>query len=48
MSAERVSDCDELMEATYDGAKSHQVAIIYPNPRRNAALREHLRLEALA
>ena len=55
MSASRVSYCDELMDAAYDGTESHQhasqsghVAIIDPNPRRNAALREHLRLEALA
>ena len=48
MSASRVSYCYELMDAACDAAKSHQVAIIYPNPRRNAALREHLRLEALA
>ena len=55
MSVRRVSYCDELMDAAYDCTESHQhaspsghVAIIDPNPRRNAALREHLRLEALA
>ena len=55
MSARRVSYCYELMDAAYDCTESHQhasqsgpVAIIDPNPRRNAALREHLRLEALA
>ena len=55
MSARRVSYCYELMDAAYDCTEIHQhasqsghVAIIDPNPRRNAALREHLRLEALA
>ena len=55
MSAERVSYCDELMDAAYDCAEIHQhaaqsgpVAMIDPNPRRNEALREHLRCEALA
>ena len=55
MNVERVSTCDERMDATYDYAEIHQHAtqsgrgaIIDPNPRRNEALREHLRCEALA
>ena len=49
MSASRVSHYDEQMDAAYDGTESHRhasqsgpVAIIDPNPRRNALKRARL------
>ncbi|MCY4304773.1 MAG: hypothetical protein OXC62_08380 [Aestuariivita sp.] len=48
MSADRVSYCDERMDAAYGGTERHQVAIIDPNPRRHVAFGEHLCFEALA